>query len=146
MGKKSPPRKPNAPVRSGKAGHAEAPARKERGRDLDRRLQRIEEENRALRARLEILSGSQNVESNQALRVNLLTQEFNTLDLDRIGEVAVTKIPAVVRARLCSVYVFDYGTNELTLLAQNGTTPLPERVPIKTPKTSVMGRVLQSRE
>jgi diguanylate cyclase (GGDEF)-like protein len=136
MKKKAPVRKP-------------APRRARGGEDVDGRLRRIEEENRALRARLEFLSGSQgSIESlsSQVLRVNVLTQEFNTLDLDRIGEVAVTKIPAVVRARLSSLYLYDYGSNELVLLSQNGSVPLPERVSMKHHKTSVMGRVLQSRE
>jgi len=126
-----------------------APRRVKPAEGLDVRLRRIEEENRALRARLEFLSGSQgSMESlsSRVLRVNLLTQEFNTLDLDRIGESAVTKIPAVVRARLCSLYLYDYGSNELTLLSQNGPVPLPERVSVQERKTSVMGRVLQSRE
>lgn len=116
--------------------------------DLAERVRRIEEENGALRARLEFLTGSQgSLESlsGQVLRVNHLTQEFNTLDLDRIGEVAVTKIPAVVRARRCSLYLYDYGSNELVLLAQQAPIPLTERVSMKHHKNSVMARVLQSR-
>jgi diguanylate cyclase (GGDEF)-like protein len=136
---KKKPRSPRALPRRSKPA-AEDPAD---------RLKRIEEENRTLRIRLESLTGSRgNLEglSDRVLRINQLTQEFNTLDLDRIGEVAVTRIPAVVRARGCSLYLYDYGSNELVLLAQNGSTPLTERLSPKHHKSSVMGRVLQSRE
>ncbi len=113
------------------------------------RVRRLEEENRALQARLDFLTGSQgNLESlsGQVLRINPLMQEFNTLDLDRIGEVSVSKIPAVVRARGASLYLYDYGSNELVLLAQNSPVPLTERVSLKHHKNSVMARALQVRE
>jgi diguanylate cyclase (GGDEF)-like protein len=113
------------------------------------RLRRLEAENRSLRARLDTFEGQGGhlePRSRKALRIQELTAEFNTLDLDRIGEVATSKIPKVVGARLCSLYLFDYGTNEFLLLAQNGSTPLTERIPARLHKSSVMARVLQSRE
>jgi diguanylate cyclase (GGDEF)-like protein len=125
------------------------PRAAKRAEDLAGRIRRIESENRALKARLESLAGSQGVlegHSGRLVHVNRLTEEFNTLDLDRIGEVAVAKIPAVVRARGCSIYLYDYGSNELTLLAQNGSVPLTERLPARLQKRSVMAQVLRTRE
>jgi diguanylate cyclase (GGDEF)-like protein len=107
--------------------------------DLALRLQELEEENRRLRARLEShLSG-------RVLPLGDITEEFNTLDLDRIAQVAVKRIPALVGARLCSLFLYDYETRELVLTAHTHAHPLPERISLKAHRHSMMDRALTER-
>src|SRR5262245_18511813 len=107
--------------------------------DLALRIQELEEENRQLRARLEgHLSG-------RVLPLGDIAEEFNTLDLDRIAQVAVKRIPALVGARICSLFLYEYETQELVLTAHTHARPLPERIALKSHRHSVMDRALSDR-
>ena len=104
------------------------------------RLQELEEENRILRARLDAqLSG-------RVLPLGDIAEEFNTLDLDRIGKVAVKRIPELVGARICSLFLYDYETQELVLTAHTHPRPLPERISMTSHRRSMMDRALTERK
>jgi diguanylate cyclase (GGDEF)-like protein len=99
--------------------------------DLARRVRELEEENRRLRARLVPLGD--------------IAAEFNTLDLDRIAQVAVKRLPPLVGARLSSLFLYDYEARELVLTAHTHGRPLPERISLKSHRHSVMDRALAER-
>ena len=109
-------------------------------RDLEARIRELEEENRRLRARLEAVPVS------RLLPLGEIAEEFNLLDLDRIAKVATQRISALVGARLCSLFLYDYDTQELVLAAHTHPRPLPERISLKAHRNSVMDRVLAGRK
>ncbi len=123
MPKRSPPKRP-------------AGTRK----DPEARIRELEEENRRLRARLE------SVPLSHLLPLGEIAEEFNTLDLDRISKIATQRISGLVGARLCSLFLYDYETQDLVLAAHTHKRPLPERISIKTHHHSVMERVLTARK
>ena len=113
------------------------PKKSARGsKDLAARVRDLEEENRRLRARL----------ADSPLPVGTIVEEFTALDLDRIADTATKRIPALVGARLCSLFLFDYETQELVLAAHTHPRPLPERIALKTHRRSVMDRALTERQ
>ncbi len=118
-----------------------APPRRKRppAGDLARQIRGLEEENRRLRARLEGLPAA------PALPIGEITEEFNTLDLDRIAAVATKRIQALVGARLCSLFLYDYDTQELVLASHTHPRPLPERISLKAHRHSVMDHALRER-
>ncbi|HXG59750.1 MAG TPA: sensor domain-containing diguanylate cyclase [Planctomycetota bacterium] len=110
-------------------------------------VMRLEEENRRLRARLALVESARDGAVAEAiLRLHELFREFNTLDLDRIGLAATRKAAAVLRARRSSLYLYDYGTRELVLLAHTHGIPIAERVPVARPARTVMAHALEGRE
>jgi diguanylate cyclase (GGDEF)-like protein len=109
-------------------------------KDLQARIRQLEEENRGLRTRLEALPAS------RLLPLGEIAEEFNTLDLDRIAKVATQRISALVDARLCSLFFYDYDTQDLVLAAHTHPRPLPERISLKAHRHSVMDRVLSDRK
>ena len=46
-------------------------------------------------------------------RLSELAQDFGVLDHDRLAEAALTKITELVRARRCSLWLYEYETHEL---------------------------------
>lgn len=52
-------------------------------------------------------------------QVTPLARQINCLDIQRIAEVCVTSIPALVKARFASMYVLDEGSNILHLQRHN---------------------------
>src|SRR5579872_780961 len=109
-------------------------------KDLRARIRELEDENRRLRTRLEGIPGS------RLLPLGEIAEEFNTLDLDRISKVATQRISALVSARLCSLFLYDYETQELVLAAHTHPRPLPERISLKAHRHSVMNLVLATRK
>lgn len=108
--------------------------------DLAGRVRALEEENRRLRARLEGLPSS------RVLPLGEIAEEFNTLDLDRIAAVATKRIQSLVGARLCSLFLYDYETQELVLASHTHPRPLPERISLKAHRHSVMDVALTGRK
>ncbi|HLY09521.1 MAG TPA: sensor domain-containing diguanylate cyclase [Planctomycetota bacterium] len=117
-----------------------APKRPGAARDLQARIRDLEAENRALRARLESIPAS------HLMPLGEIAEEFNTLDLDRIAKVATQRISALVGARLCSLFLYDYEAQELVLAAHTHPRPLPERISLKAHRHSVMDLVLAARK
>lgn len=115
-------------------------ARPAASKDLSVRIRELEEENRRLRERLE------SHVAGRVLPLGDIAEEFNTLDLDKIAEVATKRIPALVGARLCSLFLYDYDNQELILTSHNHAKPLPERIALKAHRHSVMDRALSERK
>jgi len=128
MPKRSAPKRPSPKPPAGAA------------RDLQARIRELEEENRRLRARLESIPAS------RLLPLGEIAEEFNTLDLDRIAKVATQRISKLVGARLCSLFLYDYETQELVLAAHTHPRPLPERIALKAHRHSVMDLALTARK
>ena len=80
------------------------------------------------------------------LPLRKIVEEFNTLDLERIASVATRRISALVGARLCSLYLYDYETRELVLSSRTHPRALPERVPSSPNPRTVMDRALAERK
>ena len=123
MPKRSPPKRKRAPAK-----------------DLSARVRALEEENRRLRSRLEGLPAG------RVLPLGEIAEEFNTLDLDRIAAVATKRIQSLVGARLCSLFLYDYETQELVLASHTHPRPLPERISIKAHRHSLMDLALSGRK
>jgi diguanylate cyclase (GGDEF)-like protein len=109
-------------------------------KDFEARIRELEDENRRLRARLE------GIPTARLLPLGEIAEEFNTLDLDRIAKVSTQRISALVGARLCSLFLYDYDTQELVLAAHTHPRPLPERLSLKAHRHSVMDLVLATRK
>jgi diguanylate cyclase (GGDEF)-like protein len=103
---------------------------------LAARVRELEAENHRLRAR---------IENPDRLPLGEIVEEFNSLDLDRIAGAATRRIPSLVGARLCSLFLFDYESQELVLASHTHPRPLPERISLKAHRHSVMDRALGER-
>ncbi|MFN3484102.1 MAG: diguanylate cyclase [Planctomycetota bacterium] len=129
-------------TRTRRASRREAPPP-----DLSAEILRLEEENRRLRARLALIESTRDGSVAEAiLRLHDLLREFNTLDLDRIGRVATRKTSEILQARRSSLYLFDYSTRELLLLAHTHSAPIADRAPVSRPARTVMAHALAGRE
>ncbi len=105
-------------------------------KNLAARVRELETENRRLRARLD---------NPERVPLSDIVEEFNSLDLDRIAGVASRRIPLLVGARLCSLFLYDYESQELVLASHTHPRPLPERISLKAHRNSVMDRALSTR-
>jgi diguanylate cyclase (GGDEF)-like protein len=74
-----------------------------------------------------------------------LLQEFGALDLERICEAAIRRIPPLVKASRASLYLYDYEADELTLAGQDPGRRLPERLPMKAHRHTLLDRVVTTR-
>src|SRR6185503_16764565 len=101
------------------------------------RVRDLETENRRLRERLE---------NPERVPLSDIVEEFNSLDLDRIAGVASRRIPLLVGARLCSLFLYDYESQHLVLASHTHPRPLPERIALKAHRHSVMDRALADRK
>jgi len=61
-------------------------------------------------------------------QVTPLARQINCLDIDRIADVCVGRIPALVRARFASVYILDETNNILHLHKHNHPFPINQIV------------------
>ncbi|MBI2898814.1 MAG: sensor domain-containing diguanylate cyclase [Planctomycetes bacterium] len=114
--------------------------------DQEQRLHRLEEENRELRenlALLEELRGRLGGVSERLAMINRISQDVNTLDMDKIAEIAVRQIPDLLRAKYCSLFLYDYRNDELTLRAHNHPEEINQQIALRTHKNTVMGLVLE---
>jgi diguanylate cyclase (GGDEF)-like protein len=117
-----------------------APGRKPpKSKALATRVRDLEAENDQLRARL-----SQHL-LGRVLPLAEIVEEFNTLDLEKLCAIATRRISLLVGARLCSLFLFDYGTQELMLTSHSHTRPLPERISLKSHRRSMMDHALARR-
>jgi diguanylate cyclase (GGDEF)-like protein len=102
---------------------------------LRRKLATVDE----LRARLGTLAGK----LGQLTRLSI---DLNSLDLDRIARIAVEKVSLMIRAKYCSLFLYNYQTNELTLQRHNHPNEISQRIAIRHHTNTVMGMALRSRE
>jgi len=79
-------------------------------------------------------------------QITPLARQINCLDIDRIADVCVKSIPALVGVRFASVYVLD-GTNSiLHLHKHNHPFPINQIVSLNQTPTPLMVMAIQSRE
>ncbi len=117
--------------------------------EIAARLRILEEENRALRTDVERLEGNRRSLqrlSDRVLAIDAISQDLNSLDLDRITRVAVRQIPEVIGARTCSLFLYDYEKDELNLKSHTHPYELSASVPVSRHPNTVMSRALQSRK
>ncbi|MBI3099496.1 MAG: sensor domain-containing diguanylate cyclase [Planctomycetes bacterium] len=74
-----------------------------------------------------------------------LSQQINTLDLDKICEIAITKIPLLVGAKFASLFFYTAGKDELVLKRHNHPDEINHKITIRHHAHTVMGRALQTR-
>ncbi len=67
-----------------------------------------------------------------------LSKEINCLDVDRIVEICLTKMPHMVDAKLASVYFHNEENRELVLKGSNHPYPVTERISLDEAPQSVM--------
>lgn len=79
-------------------------------------------------------------------RLSELAQDFGVLDIDRLAEAALTKIPELVKARRCSLWIYEYETHELLRAGPDPDKRLPERIALKLHPDSLMSHALQTRQ
>ena len=106
---------------------------------------RLESENTELRDQLHLLTEVQNrlgMLSEKFVLINRLSQEMNILDLETIGQLAVSKIPALIGARYASMFLFEYDKNELVLQSHNHPETISERISVTQHRNTVMGLAL----
>ena len=126
--------------------HRTSPEGPEAG--LAERVRQLEETIRELRARQELLRDIRNRLSavpDRIVAINRIIGELNTLDLDRIAEVATRKIPPLIGAKYCSLFLYDYDTDELVLKAHNHPGDLTHRLSIRRHRNTVMGIALKEK-
>ncbi|MBI5367513.1 MAG: GGDEF domain-containing protein [Planctomycetes bacterium] len=117
--------------------------------DLRRRLADQEALNQNLRQNIQILDSVRERLSHLTENLNRmyrLTQEINTLDIDKIIHTCVEKIPLLVDARYVSLFFYDPKTDELTLKGHNHPHEINRRVVVRRNANSLMGVAVQSRE
>lgn len=125
------------------------PARDSRLIELEDRARRLEEENRELRENLALLEDVRNRlagVSEKMVMINRISQELNTLDMDRIAEIAVRQVPELLGAKYCSLFLYDYQNDELILRTHNHPTEINHQVSIRFHKNTVMGLVLERKK
>ena len=97
---------------------AQRPGKKGAGRDLEAEIE-------ALRR--------------QAARIGEISQEFNTLDLDRIAQAATRRMSELLGAKSSSLYLYDYASHDLVLKSNTHGYPLTEKISLQHAKHTVMG-------
>ncbi len=114
--------------------------------DPAERVRRLEETVRELRARQELLRDIRDrleAVPERIMAVNRIVSELNTLDMDKIADVAVRKIPRLIGARYCSLFLYDYESDELVLRAHNHPRDLTRRLSIRRHRNTIMGIALR---
>ena len=110
---------------------------------------RLEEEVASLRENLNLLEdlrGKLGTLSERMIMINQISQELNTLDIDKIGDVAVKKVPSLIGAKYCSLFLYDYNNDELILKSHNHSAELTQRIAIKLHRNTIMGLALQRKK
>jgi diguanylate cyclase (GGDEF)-like protein len=79
-------------------------------------------------------------------RITPLARQINSLDIDRIADVCVTKIPAMVRARFASLYTLDEPNHILYLVRCNHPFPINKIVSLNRTPPSPMVVAVKSKE
>jgi diguanylate cyclase (GGDEF)-like protein len=111
-------------------------------------LEALRQENADLRQSLSVVGDLRSRLGHLAEKLAMLTrlsQELNDLDIDRIAQVAVEKIPLMLNAKYCSFFLYNYQTNELVLKRHNHAQELHPRVAIRHHQNTIMGLALRTR-
>ena len=109
----------------------------------------LREEIKELRSNIAVLNqmqGRMGSLTEKFALINRITQELNSLDLDRIADIAAYKIPQLLGARYCSLFLYDYGQDELVLKSHNHPEPITGRLTIRDHKNTIMGLALRRKK
>ncbi len=79
-------------------------------------------------------------------QVTPLARQINCLDIDRIADVCVERIPSLVRAKFASVYILDETNNILHLYKHNHPFPINQIVSLNQTPTPLMVMAVRSKE
>lgn len=79
-------------------------------------------------------------------QVTPLARQINCLDIDKIADVCISRIPGLVQARFASVYVLDETSNILHLYKHNHPFPINKIVSLNQRPTPLMVMAVQSKE
>ena len=79
-------------------------------------------------------------------QVTPLARQINCLDIDRIADVCVGRIPALVRARFASVYILDETNKILHLHKHNHPFPINQIVSLNQTPTPLMVMAVRSKQ
>ena len=79
-------------------------------------------------------------------QVTPLARQINCLDIDKIADVCISRIPKLVHARFASVYVLDETSNILHLYKHNHPFPINKIVSLNQNPTPLMVMAVRSKE
>ncbi|UCE46609.1 MAG: sensor domain-containing diguanylate cyclase [Phycisphaerales bacterium] len=79
-------------------------------------------------------------------QVTPLARQINCLDIDRIADVCISRVPNLVHARFASVYVLDETSNILHLYKHNHPFPINQIVSLNQNPTPPMVMAVRSKE
>lgn len=79
-------------------------------------------------------------------QVTPLARQINCLDIDKIADVCISRIPKLVSARFASVYVLDETNNILHLYKHNHPFPINQIVSLNQKPTPLMVMAVRSKE
>jgi len=79
-------------------------------------------------------------------QVTPLARQINCLDIDKIADVCISRIPKLVNARFASVYVLDETSNILHLYKHNHPFPINQIVSLNQNPTPLMVMAVRSKE
>ena len=78
-------------------------------------------------------------------RVQAVAETFQTLDLERLSAAAVKGVADLLRARRVSLYLLDYGSDELVLAAKTSRRAIAKRTSTSPARPTVMSEAARSR-
>ena len=107
-------------------------------RELERRVEQLSVNCRLQKQQISAI-GRLTVRSTQ---VAALSKEINNIDLEEVVRIAVTKIPHLFSARYCSLFLYDYETNSLSLRRHNHPESISEKVLLSERPETLMGIAL----
>ncbi len=114
--------------------------------ETERRLAEAVQEARGLKEHVEFYELQRNQLSEVVRRtayLGQLSKEINSLDIDRIFNICVTKVPKIVDATLASVYLHDAESGELILKQSNHPYRITDRVIVGAAPQSLMALAME---
>jgi diguanylate cyclase (GGDEF)-like protein len=105
--------------------------------------EKVLKENLALLEDLRIRLGTL---SERMMMVGQINKELNTLDMDKISSIVVEKIPQLIGAKYCSLFLYEHQSDELILKDHNHPEQINERIAIKHHENTIMGLALRRKE
>lgn len=116
--------------------------------ELRARVADLSAHNEQLRSHIEVLDGFRMQLASFTEKLNHVTRlshEINTLDIEKIAEVAIDKIPLLVDAKYASLFLHNSATGELSLKRHNHPNEINRKVILRHCQNTVMGVALRER-
>lgn len=79
-------------------------------------------------------------------RVHAIGESLNTLDLDRLADAAVRGVAGLLGARRTSLYLLDYGSDELVLAAKLSRRAIARRTSVSPARPTLMSETVRLRK